>query len=123
MKNLLKDGLNIMKRVMIENLEKIKKVIKQNKLGLEVVGFGDYRPFDNNDLYKMEEIANILPLELRDKKIDIVIFTVEKKVSNCFGDDVIPGDIKKIDMQEFLTLVLKPRLLSSLVLTFGGSNG
>lgn len=94
------------KRVMIigeEYLaEKIKAVIKENKLDLKVVDYWEYTPRDNNDRIKREELINILPLELKDEKIDTVIFAVEQNVSNWFGNDTIPSYIKKYDFNDFI---------------------
>lgn len=94
------------KRAMIIGLEdkarEIKKIISQNKLEIKVVDFWEYEPRDNNDRIKQYELTKILPIELKKKKIDVVIFASEGNVANIFGEDIIPAEIEKIEAGDFL---------------------
>lgn len=99
------------KRLMIigeeEHANTIRKAIKEYKLSIKEVNYWKYTPRDNNDKDKQAELFYVLPEEIKDKKVDIIIFAVNDMIASNFSNEIIPETIEKYDLWEMNFVISK----------------
>lgn len=83
-----------------DKANQINKAIKENHLYMKVVDFWEYTPRDNNDKDKQQELLQVLPMVIKDKKVQIVIFASDEVLGGYFTD-IIP---KYVEQYEFFEL-------------------